>query len=165
MSRTKVILNWENDMIQDPEPHVVEFAKKHYPNLDLQLMSGLRHRHIDEIRDSLKDSMIIIMQPHLIDPSQIALIAQSISHSIHGAFCGASREWDLRDFVFLSVNPWETCQAIIEACSGLKDNVGEDPLVKIVKHIQVQFYGFDGEHYELKISSHWFRDLYVVRYK
>jgi len=161
----RIITNWENDLIDSPEPMVKEWVAKHHSNFELKLLSGLRHRGMDDIYDSLRNSRIIVMQPSLLDAQQIADIVKEIGHGIHVNFNGATREWDLREFVFISMHPFEDLQTVKKACIGLKDRWGEDPLAKILKNVECYFYGFAGEKYELKYGGYYASDAYAIRYK
>jgi hypothetical protein len=159
----RIITNWENDMIDAAEPMVSKFVSKHYPNLDFKLLSGLRHRDIQDIRDSLMESRIIIMQPSLLEEEQVVNIVTSISHPIHVANNGARRDWEIRDFIFLSMNPFEDLMNIREMCGNKKDHTGELALHKILFNCECHFFGFDDEHYEMKYNRG--HDIYAIRYK
>ncbi len=158
------ITNWENDMIDSPEEKVVEFAKKRYPNYDLHLLSALRHRDMQDIYESLEESTVIIMQPSLLEKEQVIKIIQAISHPIHGHNNGSRRDWNIRDFVFLSADPWRDVNEILTICSGVKDSHNEECLPKILYNCECHFYGFAGEHYELKKTRYPYSS-YIIRYK
>ncbi len=159
------ITNWENDMLDAPEEMVAKFISDKYDQYNFKLLSGLKHRSINDIFDSLKESRVIIMQPYLLDKQQVVKIVQSISHSIHVNNNGARREWDIRDFVFLSSDPYRDFNFIKEECGSLKDQVNEHCLSKICRNCEVHFYGFEGEHYEMKCGGHFKNDIYAIRYK
>lgn len=158
-----IITNWENDMIAEPEDKVIEFVKEKYPNYKLELLSGLRHRDLQDIYDTLKESRIIIMQPSLLDSSQIKEVVSYLSHPIHINFNSATRNLDIKEFIFLSSFPWDDLNFVKNSCKGLKDTVNEPALIKIVKNCEVHFYGFGGEHYEMILDS--FYDIKVLRHK
>lgn len=156
-------------MIAEPEPMVKKFlSEKHgywdFKTFDVKLLSGLRHRDIEDIYASLRESRVIIMQPSLLEKSQIAKIVQAISHPIHLHFNGATREWDIRDFIFLSVNPWEDLNIVIDACKGVSDQHHEPSLPKILQNCECHFFGFADEHYELK-CNHFPAKPYAIRHK
>ncbi len=157
------ITNWENDMIAEPEEKVVKFVKEKYPNYELEILSGLGERDLKDIYDTLKDSRVIIMQPSLLDSTQIREVVSYLSHPIHINFNSATRNLDIRDFVFLSANPWHDLNFVKSACAGVKDSVKEPALRKIVKNCEVHFYGFGGEHYEMIKDS--FGDIKALRHK
>lgn len=150
-----IVTNWENDMIDEPEQMVREFlSKKHgywdFPEYGFKLLSGLRHRHIEDIYASLEESRVVIMQPSLLEKEQVQKIVQAISHPIHVNNNGAQRRWDIRDFIFLSSTPFEDLKFIVDACLHLVDQHGEQCLPKILYNCEIHFFGFTGEHYELK---------------
>jgi hypothetical protein len=164
----RIVTNWENDMIAEPEEMVKKFLSekrafwdfKHY---DVKLLSGLRHRDIGDIYASLEESRVIIMQPSLLDKEQIKKIVQAISHPIHGNNFGAQRRWEIRDFIFLSANPFEDLNFIIDACRGVIDQHKEVCLQKILLSCEVHFFGFNDEHYELKCNR--LDSPYAIRHK
>lgn len=159
-----VITNWENDMIDKPEQIVAKFVAEKYPNMEFKMLSGLGRRDIHDIYRSLEESRVIIMQPSMLEPTQIAGIVQQISHPIHGALNGAIRRYDIADFIFLSANPWEDYNIVKDACRGVKDNHNEYSLTKILRNCECHFYGFDGTHYEMRRSG--YEDsVYAVRHK
>jgi hypothetical protein len=160
---TYKITNWENDMIAEPEEKVVEFVKEKYPHYELGILSGLGERDLKDIYDSLKESRVIIMQPSLLVSSQIREVVSYLSHPIHINFNSATRNLDIRDFIFLSSNPWHDLNFVKSACAGVKDSVNEPALRKIVKNCEVHFYGFAGEHYEMINDS--FGDIKALRHK
>lgn len=161
----RIITNWENDLIEEPEVPVMDWVRANCANYEFKLLPGFRHRCNDDIFTSLRESRIIIMQPNLLESNQIASIVTQIGHSIHINFNGATREWDLREFVFLSANPFEDLQIVKDACIGLKDRVNEDPLAKILHSVECWFYGFSGEKYELRYGGYNASDAYAIRYK
>lgn len=161
----RIITNWENDIIETPEEQVTKFVSERYSNYDFKLLSGLRHRNIEDIYDSLRDSRVIIMQPFLLEKEQISKIVAAISHPIHVNNNGARREWEIRDFIFLSSQPFEDLKTIKNACLELKDNVKEEALPKIIHNCEIHFHGFDGEHYEMKCHGYSSYDIIAIRHK
>ncbi len=162
MSRYK-ITNWENEMTDSPEPIVEQFVKNRYPNYDFEMLSALGHRDIQDIFESLKNSRIIIIQPNMLDREQVVNLVSAISHPLHVNFNGASREWEVRDFIFLSTRPFEDLTQIKEWCAGVKDKWNENALVKILINCEVHFYGIAGmEHYEMRGTRG--GDITVVRH-
>lgn len=152
MNRHK-ITNWENDMIAEPEEFVKQFAKRQYPNYDLEILSGLGHRDPQDLYDSLRDSRVIIIQPNLLEREQVVKLVSAISHPIHVNFNGATREWDIREFVFISVRPFDDLMQIKEWCAGVKDQWGEHALTKVLINCEAHFYGIANmEHYEMRCS-------------
>ncbi len=165
MAKKTIITNWENDMIEEPEEMVVKFVKEKYKGFELQLLSGLRHRAIEDIYKTLKDSFIIIMQPSLLDEKQVTTMVKELSHSIWINFNSNVNDLSVRHFIFLSMNPFEDLMKIKKMCIGLKCNQGEDALTKIVKSISCHFYGFNGEHYEMESGGYFTEDIYARRHK
>ena len=163
--KTHIITNWENDMIDSPEEKVLEFVNNYYKGFELNILSGLRHRNIEDIYETLKESFVIIMQPSLFDKQQVTSIASGLSHWIWGNFNNNVNNLTVRHFIFLSSHPFDDLNEIINICKGLKDSVNEPALVKIVKCISCHFYGFDGEHYELRTESYHSENMYAVRHK
>ncbi len=159
-----IITNWENDMIDVPEEPIEAFTKTYYPNYDLKLLSGLKHRAIEDIYDSLRDSRVIIMFPSLFDDEQLKKIVTAISHPIHVNNNGARREWDIREFVFFSAQPFEDLTHIRQTCHLLKDSTGEPALAKILFNCECHFYGFQDEHYELQRNRSEYQDFKAIRY-
>ena len=168
----KIITNWENDMIDVPEEMITKFVSEKqgywdFPdNYDLKLMSRLKHRNIEDIYDSLKESRVIIMQPSLFDKEQVIKIVKSISHPIHINNNGAKRDWEIRDFIFLSANPFDDLNMIKEYCYKIKDDHDTgDALTKILHNCEIHFFGFNREHYEMKEYGYSCSDIYAIRYK
>ena len=159
----RIITNWENDLTDVPEESVVSFVKENYPNYEFKLLSGLAQRDINDIYDSLKESRIVIIQPTLFDRAQVSEILSSISHPTYGALIGNTREWEIRDFVFLSNKPYEVLKELLEICSKVKDRHGEHSLPKILAVCEIHSYGYDGEHYEVKFRR--YSDYEIIRYK
>lgn len=163
--RKSIITNWENDMIDAPEDMVQKFVAENYKGFELQLLSGLRHRAIEDIYKTLEDSFIIIMQPSLLDEKQVTTLVKGLSHSIWVNFNSNVNNLTVRHFIFISMNPFEDLMSIKKMCIGLKDNQGEDALSKIVKSVSCHFYGFGGEHYEMESSGYFTEDIYARRHK
>jgi hypothetical protein len=161
-----IATNWENDMIAEPEEKVIEFMAKYKPNYELKLLSGLRHRDMEDIKDSLENSRIVIMQPSLLEKEQVVNMVKNISHPIHVNLNGSTRNYEIRDFIFLSSHPFEDLTQIKEWCNGVKDGFDSgDALTKILSNCEIHFYGFDGEHYEMKRTSYLSGGIYAARYK
>jgi hypothetical protein len=160
-----IVTNWENDMIDAPEEKVSEFVNNYYKGFELNLLSGLRYRAIEEIYQTLKDSFVIIMQPSLFDKQQVMDIVSNLSHSIWVNFNSNTNNLTTRYFIFLSSHPFEDLKEIVSICQGLKDTKNEPALVKIVKCISCHFYGFAGEHYELRTDGYHSDNMYAVRHK
>lgn len=161
-----IATNWENDMLAEPEDKVIEFMQKYNSDYELKLLSGLRHRDMQDIRDSLRNSRIIIMQPSLLEKEQVVNMVKNISHPIHVNQNGATRNYDIRDFIFLSSHPFEDLCQIKEWCRGVKDGFDTgDALTKILTNCEIHFYGFGGEHYEMKRIGYYSGDIYAARYK
>lgn len=159
-----IITNWENDLIDEPENIVTAFVKDKYKDYDFKLLSGLAHRDKQDLYDSLRESRVIIMQPSLLEPDQIAEIATLIGHPIHVTFNSAAPDWNIKDFVFLSSNPFDDLNIVKDACKDVKDEHHELALVKILHNCECHFYGFAGEHYEMKCSGSVNYDIYAIRY-
>jgi hypothetical protein len=162
-----IITNWENDLIDSPEEKVVKFVSEKYPAYYFKFLPALKQRSIKEIYDSLRESRVIVMQPSLFDKEQVVKIVTQISHPIHINNGGARREMDIRDFVFLSANPFADLQEIKEICYGKKDYFDSADALCVILHsnIEVHFYGFSGEHYEMKQCGYTCRDIDAVRHK
>jgi hypothetical protein len=164
-----IATNWENDMIAEPEDKVQEFIRENYPNYELKLLSGLRQRDIQDVWETIKESRIIIMQPSLLDKEQVQKMLLNISHGIHTSLNGAYRLVEVRDFIFLSMNPWEDLLFIKECGKGLRDTHSEYSLIKLLRNCEVHFYGFAGEHYEMvrggNGTSHYPSDIEAIRHK
>ncbi len=161
-----IITNWENDLIEHPEDMVQKFVAEKYPNHTLKFLSGLKQRSFDDIYESIKESRIIVMQPALLDKPQVTELVKSISHPIHTGLNGASRHVEIRDFVFYSLHPFEDLMTIKSYCEGVTDGRDTaDALAKILSNCEIHFYGFEGEHYEMRCSGWQCRDIYAVRYE
>lgn len=158
-----IITNWDNDLLEAPDRKVVEFAAKKYKHHELKYLPGLRQRDIQEIYDSIRESRVIIIEPHILESEQIATIVSAIAHPIHVNQNGATRNYEIRDFVFLSMNPYEDLKKVVSAASALKDSHGEYSLSKILYNCEAHFYGYDGEHYEL-VKDGSFGSTKVLRY-
>ena len=160
-----IITNWENDMIDAPEDMVARFVSEKYKGFELKILSGLRHRAIEDVYETLKYSFVIIMQPSLLDEQQVTTMVKELSHSIWINFNSNVNNLSVRHFIFISANPFEDLMAIKKMCIGLKDTQGEQALVKIVKCVSCHFYGFDNEHYEMRADGYFSEDIYAVRHK
>ncbi len=160
-----IVTNWENDMIDQPEEMVRKFVKENYKGFKLQLLSGLKHRHFDEIWETLLNSFVIIMQPSLLDEQQVRMLVEKMAHGIWVNFNSNINDLTVRHFVFLSSDPFDTLLTIKRICVGLKDSQGEQALVKIIKSVTCNFYGFNDEHYEMRCDGHFSEDIYAVRHK
>ncbi len=161
----KIITCWENDLTDVPDIQVSELISKHYPNCEFKMLSGLEHRDIHDIYDSLKESNTIIIHAHIIKPEQIINIVKNISHPIHVNNCGRiPPKWEIENFVILSMHPVETYKQIKLICENIKDQHEEYALLKLLRNCQIYFRGFNNEYYEMIIEGYETINIGVKKY-
>lgn len=160
-----IVTNWENELTDVPEPRVMEHFEKFYKGFELKILSGFRHRTINEIYETLNDSFAIIAELTLLDERQITDLVRELSHLVWINFNSNTNNLSVRHFNFISSTPFEDMIEIKRMCMDLKDEHGEPALVKIVKSIRCSFYGFNGEHYEMDARSSWVSDIQIIRIK
>jgi len=170
MAKTKhKIINWENDLLDEPEMFLSEFVADNYPDYSFEMMSGFIHRDMSEVYESLKEARVIIMQPNLLEENQVSDMVKAISHPIHVNFNGASREWNIEKFIFLCYNPFDDLNTIKEQCDGVKDGKDSaDALCKILHNCEIHFYGRQGgdAHYEMGADRvYCCNDIKAIRHK
>ena len=150
-------------MSDEIDPIVSQFISDKYGHCDVSILSGLKRRDLGEIWNTLKDNRVVVIQPSLLDETQIRTLTKSISHGIWINFHSNTNNLHVRKFDFLSSDPYNDAKQIIDYCKGLKDDHGENALVKIVKSLEVNFYGFDDTRYELRAEGY-FGDYILVRH-
>jgi len=160
-----IVTNWENDLIEQPEYMVREFASDKYKEFELQMLSGLKHRAFEEVWETLNTSFSIIMQPSLLDKQQVQSLVSQIAHGIWVNFQGVTNNLTVRSFNFLSTNPFIDLMEIKEMCKGLLDTQGGNALAKIVKCVPCHFYSLtQTEHYEMCTESRYDFEIYARRH-
>jgi hypothetical protein len=157
----RTVTVWENDMVEVIDHKTLAFIKAQYPDYEVKQLSGLSHRHAEDILDSVRNSHTIVIQPNLLDIEQIVDIAQLLSNPIHVNNTDPKREYDIRRFLFLTNYPWDTCSTVKSMLSVVKDSVNELCLMKILKHCAVDFCNFDcTEYYEMQRDGYFNVKIY-----
>lgn len=149
------VVNWENDMIASPEKAVIDYCAKHYPNLELEMLSGLNKRHPVDIIDSIrKDCRAVVMNPNILNKDQVLKLISMLGKGLYGYVYGE----DLEEFVFITSHPKEDAESVISWCmeGDWNDNYvnPRNALTAILKRVKCYFIGFDGEKYEI-ITDGW----------
>lgn len=161
----RIITIWENEMDDTIDDKLKQFIDKKYPDSQINILSGLRQRHIEDIYETLKDSYAIVIQPNMLEEVQVKELVKGISHSVWINFHSNTNNLSVRFIDFYSSNAYADLKEIKKYCIGLKDAHNEQTLVKIVKCIDCSFYGFAGEHYELRYGGSYAEDCIAVRIK
>ena len=71
-------------MIEIPEEMVKNFVSEKYNGFELEILSGLKYRSLEDIYETLHYSFAIIMQPSLLDEQQVRMMVEKMSHGIWG---------------------------------------------------------------------------------
>ncbi len=108
------------------------------------------------------------MRSYTLDYNQIREMVKTISHPIHTSLNGAERLMEISAFIFITNNPFEDLMNTKRECSGVRDENNHDTgdaLCKILRNCEIHFYSPEGEHYEMKQTGYWTRDIYAIRHK
>lgn len=157
------VINWENDMLASPEKVVVDYCERHYPNLDLEMLSGLSRRDPSDIIDSIrKDCRAVVMNPHMLDKEQVLGLISMLAAGLYGYVYGE----DLDEFVFITSAPKETADTIVSWCmSGGWDDNHKNPrnaMVAILGRCRCYLVGPDGDKYEITTNGWRYREFNIV---
>lgn len=156
----RIITNWENDLTDTPEPFVLEFIQSHkmYSGYDFKFLSGLPHRDIRDLIDSINESRTIIFRTYLLDKNQVSSLVSALHKPIFHSHDGDSRE-----FIFLCDDAWQTLCDFKSACKTHWGDPARVGLVDILLKKYIYFIDIKGIKYELKTDGWYNRDFYAIR--
>lgn len=160
------VVNWENKMSDDIDERVLEYCDKHYPNLDLTILSGLANRDPIDIIDSIRqDCKAVVVRPYMVDKDQFTELASLLGAGIYGYLYGH----DLEEFIFLVSDAEESANEIsgwFQNFSWNEDHKNpRNALVAILKRVRCFFVDPTDIKYEVTTSGWGYRDFEVSKIK